>query len=448
MLETTNLDCPDNAASRLSLPIHLTGFSMAPLQRLSTKAAVLSLLLICLTYVVNAMDRSVFPVLLPGAAGVAHEFAFPLATGGLLATLFSLGLGIAGLPGGFLFDRMSRKSVAVLGIVIYSICTVLTCLSVGFYDMAAYRVVSGIGEALQNAAIFSIAGAYFLRNRTLALSVLNVAYGLGSFIGPRWGSALMEQHGSWRTPMVVFGIAGLLGAVLMAVLISRRFSEQVGVVSLRSIAEEAHVPDTLVNRNTVLLSIVSVCVGLATFGFIGLYATYLRNELHFSAAQTASAFSMYGIGALMAIPAGLIADRISQKSVQLFGLVLMAAVGYAMFNLARTPAAQAWLSFGEGMAASGILYVNGYALMQRATRAAKIGRSSGLYVTCFYLAAGGAGWCFGKLTDWLNWGNAAIILISGQLVIAFILMLFVDMKRVSNRPTPETRVALNTDAAI
>ena len=126
------------------------------LPRLSAGLAVASFLVVAATYVVNAMDRIVFPVLLPN---VAHEYGFQLASGGFLATIFTLGLGVAGVPGGYLFDHMSRKAIAVWGVVIYSVCTMLTCVSVGFYDMAAYRAVSGVGEALQNAAIFTMAGS-------------------------------------------------------------------------------------------------------------------------------------------------------------------------------------------------------------------------------------------------------------------------------------------------
>ena len=129
---------------------------MKPDDRLSGAAAIGALLIVAATYVVNAMDRAVFPTLL---ADVDREYGFSLAAGGFLATVFTLGLGIAGLPGGFLFDRLSRRSVAVLGILVYSLCTALTCVSIGFYDMAAYRASSGIGEALQNAAIFTMAGA-------------------------------------------------------------------------------------------------------------------------------------------------------------------------------------------------------------------------------------------------------------------------------------------------
>jgi hypothetical protein len=70
---------------------------MQSLPRLSTPIALISLFLICATYCVNAMDRIVFPVLLPA---VAKDYSFSLTDGGLLATIFTLGLGVAGIPGG------------------------------------------------------------------------------------------------------------------------------------------------------------------------------------------------------------------------------------------------------------------------------------------------------------------------------------------------------------
>ena len=80
--------------------------------RLTRTVALVSLIVLAGSYVVNAMDRQVFPVLLPGIRSQLH---FSLSQGGLLATIFTLGIGVAGLPTGYLLDRMSRKSVIGLG---------------------------------------------------------------------------------------------------------------------------------------------------------------------------------------------------------------------------------------------------------------------------------------------------------------------------------------------
>jgi len=76
----------------------------------------------------------------------------------------------------------------LIGIVIYSAFTLLTAVSVGFGDMFVYRALSGVGESMQNAALFSAVGAYFFANRAMALGSLNFAYGLGGFLGPLLGA--------------------------------------------------------------------------------------------------------------------------------------------------------------------------------------------------------------------------------------------------------------------
>src|ERR1700688_4439360 len=87
------------------------------------------------SYAVNAADRQLFPLL---AHDVRQEFGFSLADTGLLTTIFTLGLAVAGLPTGYLLSRFSRKTVLLLGIAIFSTATTLIVLSTGFYDMLAY----------------------------------------------------------------------------------------------------------------------------------------------------------------------------------------------------------------------------------------------------------------------------------------------------------------------
>ena len=399
---------------------------MQSLARLSRPIAITSFLLIAGSYVINAMDRAVFPVLLPA---VVHEYGFDLARGGFLATIFTLGLGVAGVPSGVLFDRMSRKNIAILGIVIYSMCTLLTCLSVGFYDMAAYRAVSGVGEALQNAAIFTACGAYFSRNRTLALGLLNVAYGVGAFIGPRWGTVLLAQGGGWHLPMYVYGGIGLLVAAVLWFFVPRAFTEQRAQDD--DIADESHIPPQLYNRNTILVGMAAFGAGLATYGYLGLYPTFLRTVLNFSAAQTGVAASMYGVGALSGIVCGYIADRANQKWITIIMLALLGIVGYLIFNVAVSPMWQNILSLLEGLASSGFLYVNNYSLMQRSVRADLAGRASGLVVSCLYLPAAISGYLLALLKARFDWGDAALIQMSLILIVPAIGMLFFDLSRTS-----------------
>src|SRR4051795_13696448 len=121
--------------------------------------------LLLASYAINAMDRQIFPLLLPE---VRQEYGFSLADGGLLSTIFTLGMAIAGIPTGFLLARLSRKSVLILGIAIFSLGTGITVISRGFGDMLLYRASTGIGEAMQPTVLIAIAANYFERYRAAA----------------------------------------------------------------------------------------------------------------------------------------------------------------------------------------------------------------------------------------------------------------------------------------
>ncbi len=398
------------------------------LPRLATWAAIASLLVVALSYVVNAMDRIVFPTLLPGVAK-----GIRLSPDGrrVLATVFTLGLGVAGIPGGFLFDRMSRKSIVVLGIAIYSACTILTCLSVGFYDMAAYRAVSGVGEALQNARHLHPGGCLFRAQPHAGLRPAERRVRHRLVHRPRWGASLLAGWGDWRVPLYIYGILGFVGAGLM-LLVSRRFTEQRAVATSRSTAAEAHIPPGLFHRNTLLLASASIGGGLAGYGYLGLYPTFLRTQLHFTIGQAAAAASMYGAGALAGLICGYLADRTSQKIFTIATLVALAVIGYCIFNVATTPLSQDLLSLLEGTASSGFLYVNNYSLMQRCVRSGVAGRASGLIVSSVYLPAAISGYLFALLEGSVGWGNAALIQMTAVLLIPIVLMLFFDSSRTSN----------------
>src|SRR5713226_5614715 len=95
-----------------------------------------------LSYILMAADRYLFPVL---AADVRKAFGFSLSNTGLLSTIFTLGLGLAGLPTGYLLARYSRKTVLLIGIAIFSGATALTTVAVGFFSMLLCLAAQGIG---------------------------------------------------------------------------------------------------------------------------------------------------------------------------------------------------------------------------------------------------------------------------------------------------------------
>ncbi|HTJ25867.1 MAG TPA: MFS transporter [Candidatus Limnocylindria bacterium] len=400
------------------------------MKRPATIGAAVCALILTASYIVNAMDRSVFPQFV---RAINHELHFSLAQGGLLSTIFALGIGLGGIPTGYLLDRWSRKSVAIVGIAIYSFFTIVTVMALGFWDMLAYRALSGVGEAMQQTALFTIFGAYFFRQRTLALGVLNVAYGIGAFIGPILGVRLeMASGGHWRYPMVVFALIGFVFCVLIALLVARGFSEvREPEAPRRVLISTVELPPGLFNRNVTLVSLTNVVVGLATFGYVGLYPTFLQTVLHFTHGQAGFAASLYGIGAIAGLPAGWLGDRLRQRWVILGSLVGTMITLYLMFEVATLPWQQDVLSCLQGIFGSGFLFVNIYALTQRSARPEYAGRASGIASSAHYLPAAFAGLLFGTLAKSFGWATAATLQLVLLSIVGIIAMLFVRDDQVS-----------------
>jgi MFS family permease len=402
----------------------------AGLPRLTRATALISLVILALSYVTNAMDRQVFPVVLPQ---VSKDLGVTLAQGGLLATIFTLGIGIAGVPTGFLLDRSSRKAVVLLGIAVYSGFTALTGLAVGFFDLFAYRALSGVGEAMQNAALFSAVGAYFSARRALAIGSLNFAYGVGGFIGPMLGANLAVSFGSWRVPFYVYGAIGFLFVLIIIAVVDRRFTEQ---VELRNPAESPQsaneaIPQRFLNRNTLLLGLTAVVIGVAMYGFIGLYPTFLQKQFHLGLGDAGVVASMFGLGAMMGLPAGYLMDRLNVRYVLIVALLVGSGIGFLIFNGPSTIGWQYVLSFGEGAIASGFCFVGVYAGLQRSVRPELIGRASGFYIACFYIPASVAGYLFSSLVGAVGWGGAEFWQLTMLPLVGVVALLFVDSRRLA-----------------
>ena len=374
-----------------------TDGKLGPRGRVTTTYAVISIAIVLGSYVINAMDRTLFPLILPE---VRREYGFGLPEAGLMATVFTIGMALAGLPSGHLLTRLARRSVVQLGIFIFSAATVLTVLSAGFIDMLLYRALTGIGEAMQLTALLAIVATYFDRYPGVGIGAVNCAFGLGAVLGPLSGAMLLAAYGTWRAPMVVFGAIGF--AIMASVfLVHREVSE--AEPKSRKAAALLGGASTLYNHNTIILVLLSCIAGLAIFGFLGMYPTYLREQLRFTPADTGAIMSIYGLGVLVSVAGGFLGDRFPARSVLAASFLVGAGIGWLLFNGPTDFTAQAILAFAFGVVFSGAIYVNLAACHVKAVQAELSGLASGTFVTSFYTAASVAGYTIGWVATKFDW---------------------------------------------
>ena len=358
------------------------------------------------SYSINAMDRQLFPLLAPE---VRREYGFSLETIGFLSTVFTLGMAAAGVVTSYLLNHYSRKTVLQIGIAVFSAATIVTVVSSGFADMLMYRAATGIGEAMQLTVLLAIAVSYFATRRGAAVGAINFFFAVGAIIGPLLGGVLIGTYQNWRVPMVVYGCLGFAAMVLVALMVKPWFSDARAAAG--DVVERGGAM-TLLNRNTVVLTAMSVIGGLVIYGYLGMYPTFLREGLNYPPAVAGTVMSIYGLGALGSIGGGWLGDRFSPRAVLGATFLGAAFLGYLLFHGSPLFMAQAAVSFMWGVVVSGILYVNLAAYHVKALHPSLAGRGSGIFVTSLYSSAGVAGYLMGALAGRAGWVSAGDVQIS------------------------------------
>jgi len=378
-----------------------------------------------LAYSVNAADRQLFPLI---AHDVRVQYGFSLSDTGLLTTIFTLGLAVAGLPTGYLLARFSRRTVLLVGIAIFSVGTALTVLALGFPDMLIYLAATGIGEAMQLTVMIAIAANYFVGYRAAAIGSMNVFFGIGAFSGSILGSQLLSSYRTWHAPMIAFALFGFLMIAVIAASVRPWFSETHRAAGAQADLRGA---SALRNRNTIILTALSVIAGLVLYGFTGMYTTYLREALHYAPKDAGFVQSFYGAGALLSIFGGWLGDRFSPRLVLSAAFFCIACLGYLCFHGSAAIAPRAILTCAYGAIGSGTIYVNLAAYHVKAVRSSLSSRASGMFVTSLYAAGAAAGYLMGGIASHTSWPTAGALQISLLSALAGILALTLQPDQMS-----------------
>ena len=147
--------------------------------------------------------------------------------GGYATMIFMVGWAIGGLFFGVLGDRIGRARTMLWTILVYSAFTGLSALSVGVWDFALYRFLTGLGVGGEFAVGVSLVAEVIPdRVRPYALGLVQAMSTVGNMLAACIGMVLgyLEESGAvggaWRIMFVI----GMVPA-LMAVVIRRRLKE-------------------------------------------------------------------------------------------------------------------------------------------------------------------------------------------------------------------------------
>jgi MFS family permease len=140
---------------------------------------------------------------------------------GYSTAIFLIGWATGGLTFGVLGDRIGRAKTMMWTILIYSVCTGLSALSVGFWDFALYRFITGLGVGGEFAVGISLVAEVMPnKSRPHALGLLQALSTVGNVSAAliSMGLGHLEETGAvgsaWRWMFVIGTVPALLALVI------------------------------------------------------------------------------------------------------------------------------------------------------------------------------------------------------------------------------------------
>ena len=177
-------------------------------------------------YALAMLDRQIIALLVkPIRADLGiSDFEISLLQGFAFSVLFC----ILGLPLGYAVDKISRRLVIVVGVLIWAAAATASGLASNFTELFLARLFVGVGEAALAPAAFSILSGLFPRQRlTFALSVYSIgaligssiAYGVGAtvieFAQYPWVKSIFGSLQPWQIAFIVTGLPGFVFAFMI-----------------------------------------------------------------------------------------------------------------------------------------------------------------------------------------------------------------------------------------
>ena len=155
-------------------------------------------------------------IFLPAMPLMAQDFLVSVDSMKWSITLFLLTMGLGQLVFGPLSDRYGRRPIAIIGIVIYGVCSALSVIAPSYEVFIACRLGQGFGACATSVIAFACVRDRFNPLQSgIMYSYLNSAICCIPALAPLLGSVLTESFG-WRSNFEVMAAFAVIAGVFIA----------------------------------------------------------------------------------------------------------------------------------------------------------------------------------------------------------------------------------------
>jgi MFS family permease len=365
----------------------------------------------------NIVDRHVFGLAIPG---IKREFGLSdQALGALAGFAFAIFYSLVGIPVARWADRGVRRSIIALSLLLWSAMTAACGLAQNAWQLAAARVLVGIGEAGGSPPTHSLVTDYFpLRQRGRAMGLVSMGGSAGIVISLLAGGWI-AHHWGWRYAFLAMGIPGIALAGLIQLTLREpprgRFDAPEESAVQASFSEVlAFLRDVPAFRH---ISLAGSLYSLAGYGASIWNPTFLERVHGFNMAEAgweltlrSAIFAMAGVAG-----GGFLGDWLGRRDVRWYQwMPALGGLAHVPFVLAFLlwPDARTGLWFLVPSAVLGGLWAApGHAMVQSLVRPEMRATASALMLLLFNLIGFGIGpWLVGLSSDLLEprFGDEAV----------------------------------------
>ena len=154
---------------------------------------------------------------------MASEYGWDAATQGLILSCFYFGYMVTQFLGGWLADRFGGKVVLAVGVIWWSVFTVLTppAAALGITVLVVTRILMGMGEGVTFPSIYSLYGKWMPvkeRSRAMGLSNSGIPIGQVAALGV---APIIAVYWGWEAIFYIFGGVGLIWYVLWQLTVAK-----------------------------------------------------------------------------------------------------------------------------------------------------------------------------------------------------------------------------------
>ncbi|MBL8227860.1 MAG: MFS transporter [Bryobacterales bacterium] len=163
--------------------------------------------MLCLSTVINYVDRQALAVVLPE---LRKDLGITSAQYGAITTWFLAAYTVGQIGGGIVIDRLGTRLGFAGSILIWSIAAALHAFASGPVSLSVMRVLLGIGEAGNWPAGGKAISEWFPKSRrAFAMGVFDGGSAIGAILAPPVVAALALAFG-WRAAFLATGLSGFV----------------------------------------------------------------------------------------------------------------------------------------------------------------------------------------------------------------------------------------------